>query len=92
MTRKAAETLVGRHVSEPPPTDEQPRQEQADGFLFLLEGAEAAKWTPNDPRFTAGRPALIENGSLLDVHGDARPGVIFYNDIAPFGDVELHPR
>ncbi len=89
LARKAAETLVDRHVSEPPPTDEELSQEQADGFLFLLGGAEAAKWRPNDPRLTAGRPALIENGSILEVHGDAGPGVIFYDDPTPFGDFEL---
>jgi choline dehydrogenase-like flavoprotein len=89
LARKAAETIVARYVSEAPPSDAEMAQEKADGFVFLLEGAEARKWKPNNPRFTAGRPALIENDSILEVHGNAGLGVLFYDDPAPFGNFEL---
>jgi choline dehydrogenase-like flavoprotein len=89
LARKAAETIVARYVSEPPPDDTEIAKEKAEGFVFLLEGAEAQKWRPNHPRFTATRPALIENGSILEVHGDAGLGVLVYDDPAAFGDFEL---
>ena len=44
MSRKAAETIVDRHISEPLPDDAEIVQEKTDGFSFLLEAAEAAKW------------------------------------------------
>ena len=89
LARKAAETVVDRHASEPALTDDEVAREVAEGFTFLLEGAEAAKWKPNNPRFTAMRPALIENGSILEVHGDAGLGVLYYDDPMAFGDFEL---
>jgi hypothetical protein len=89
LARKAGETIVARHVSEPAPTADEIAEEIAEGFTFLLDGERAAKWKPNDPRFTASRPALIENGSILEVHGDAGLGVLFFDDPAPFGDFEL---
>ena len=39
--------------------------------------------------FTQGRPALIANGTILEVHGDAGLGVLFYDDPQLFGDFEL---
>jgi choline dehydrogenase-like flavoprotein len=89
LARKAAETIVARHVSEPPPDAPQIAAEKAEGFVFLLDDGEALKWRPNNPRFTAARPALIENGSIVEVHGDAGLGVFVYDDPAPFGDFEL---
>ncbi|HEX8703511.1 MAG TPA: DUF1080 domain-containing protein, partial [Myxococcaceae bacterium] len=41
------------------------------------------------PRLVSGRPALIENASILEVHGDAGLGVLFYDDPVLCGDVEL---
>jgi hypothetical protein len=35
------------------------------------------------------RPSLIENGSILEVHGEAGLGVLYYDDPAPFGEFEL---
>jgi hypothetical protein len=89
LARKSAETIVAQHVSEPALTDAEIAQEVAEGFSFLLEGAEAAKWRPNNSRLTATRPALIENGSIIEVHGEAGLGVLFYDDPALFGDFEL---
>ena len=89
LARKAAETIVGRHVSEPPPDSDAIAHEKAEGFVFLLEGAEAQKWTPNDPRLVSDHPPLIENGSILEVHGNAGPGVLFYDDPGLFADFDL---
>jgi choline dehydrogenase-like flavoprotein len=89
LARKAAETIVARHVSEPAPVSAEIAAEKAEGFVFLLEGAEAGKWTPNNPRLVADRPALIEDGSILEVHGDAGLGVLFYDDPDPFGNFDL---
>jgi hypothetical protein len=89
LARKAAETIVARYVSEPSPSSAEIGQEKAEGFVFLLEGVEAGKWKPNNPRLVSGRPALIENASILEVHGDAGLGVLFYDDPVLFGDFEL---
>lgn len=89
LSRKAAETIVARHVGEPEPTAEQTAAEEAQGFEFLLRGPNATLWISNAARLTAGRPALIENGTILETHGEAGPGVLFYDGPAPFGDFEL---
>ncbi|MBC7801135.1 MAG: DUF1080 domain-containing protein [Gemmatimonadaceae bacterium] len=89
LARKSVETIVRRHRSEPEPTAAEIAAEEALGFDFLLRQGNAARWTPNDPRLTANRPALIENGAILELHGDARPGVLFYDDPALFQDFEL---
>ena len=84
LARKAAETIVARHVSAPAPDDGEIAAEKAEGFAFLLEPAEAGKWVPNDARLTASRPALIEGGTIIEVHGDAGLGVLFYDEPALF--------
>lgn len=89
LSRKAAETIVARHVGEAEPTAEEIAAEEALGFEFLLRGANAARWTSNAARLAAGRPALIENGTILEVHGEEGLGVLFYDDPNPFQDFEL---
>jgi hypothetical protein len=89
LARKTAETIVARHVSEPALTDDQIAREVAEGFSFLLDGTRAANWRPNNGRLTATRPALTENGTIIEVHGDAGLGVIYYDDPVLFGDFEL---
>ncbi len=89
LSRKAAEIIVRQQVSEPDLDAAQIAAEEAEGFEFLLRGANAARWTPNNPRLAAGRPTLIENGTVLEVHGDAGLGVLFYDDPEPFADFEL---
>jgi choline dehydrogenase-like flavoprotein len=89
LSRKAAETIVARYDSEPPPRPEQIVAEKAEGFAYLLEDGNASKWKPNDVRLTFDRPALIENGTIIEVHGDAGLGVLFYDDPNEFGDFEL---
>jgi len=89
LARKTAETIVDRFVSAPELAGDQIAAETAAGFEFLLAGANAAKWRPNAPVFTQGRRALIENDTILEVHGDAGLGVLFYDDPQLFGDFEL---
>lgn len=89
LSRRVAETIVSRHVSEADLTAAIVGKEKAEGFVFLLEGANAPKWKPNNPTFTATRPALIENGTILEVHGESGLGVLFYDDPMPFSDFEL---
>ena len=89
LARKAAETIVARHVSAPAPDAAEIAAEKAEGFAFLLEPAEAGKWVPNDARLIASRPALIEGGTIIEVHGDAGLGVLFYDEPALFQDFEL---
>ena len=84
LARKAAEAIVARHVSAPAPDAAEIAAEKAEGFTFLLESAEAGKWVPNDARLTASRPALIEGGTIIEVHGDAGLGVLFYDEPALF--------
>lgn len=89
LARKAAETIVGRHVGALAPDAAEIAVEKAQGFVFLLEPAEAGKWVPNDGRLTASRPPLIEGGTIIEVHGDAGLGVLFYDEPSLFGDFEL---
>ena len=90
LARKTAETIVDRFVSAPELADDgQIAAETAAGFESLLAGANALKWRPNAPVFTQGRPALIANGTIIEVHGDAGLGVLFYDDPQLFGDFEL---
>ena len=44
---------------------------------------------PNDPGLTESRLAMIEDGTIIEVNGDAGLGVLFYDDPAPFQDFEL---
>lgn len=37
---------------------------------LFREVGNAARWTSNHPGITTGRPALIEGGTILEVHGD----------------------
>jgi choline dehydrogenase-like flavoprotein len=89
LARKTAETIVARRVSAPAPGDGEVAAEKAEGFAFLLEPGEAGKWVPNHPGLTASRPPLIEGGTIIEVHGDAGPGVLFYDEPSLFGDFEL---
>jgi hypothetical protein len=84
-----AETLVDRRTSTPDLTAEAITAEKAEGFDFLLEGANAARWQPSHPRLNAGRPHLIAGGSILEVHGEAGDGVLFFDDPQGFQDFEL---
>jgi hypothetical protein len=70
LTRKFAETLLDRYRSEPDVTPQQVASEKGEGFEFLLERGNGQKWRPNNLRFTANRPALIVNDTILEVHGD----------------------
>lgn len=89
LSRKVAEAVVGRFTSEPELTAADITTEQNDGFEFLLPGGNAAKWKPNAPKFIANRPALLPGGTILEVHGDAGPGVLFYDDANLFRNFEL---
>ena len=89
LTRKAAETIVTRHISAPAQDDGEIATEKAEGFVFLLEAAESGKWMPNDAGLTASRPALIEGGTIIEVHGNAGLGVLFYDEPTLFQDFEL---
>lgn len=89
LARKAAETIVDRFTSQPELTAAAIAADQNDGFEFLLSGANAAKWKPNAPQFTADRPALIAGGTILEVHGEKGVGVLFYDDANLFADFEL---
>ena len=89
LARKAAETIVARHVSAPAPDDGEIAAEKAEGFVFLLEAAEAGKWAPNHARLTASRPALIEGGTIIEVHGDAGWGCSSTTSRRSFQDFEL---
>ena len=89
LARKVAETIVDRFVSAPEPAADRIDAERAEGFEFLLEGGNGAKWRPNDPVFTGVRPALIADGTVLEVHGDAGLGVLFYDEPQLFGDFDL---
>jgi len=89
LSRRVAETIVGRHVSAPELTADEVAAEKAEGFVFLLEGANASKWRPNRPALTATRPPLIVNDTVIEVHGEAGLGVLFYDDPTPFVDFEL---
>lgn len=89
LSRKVAETIVERFISEPELSAADVAREENEGFEFLLKGDNARKWKPNHPRFTANRQPVIENGTILEVHGDAGLGVLFYDDSNLFGDFEL---
>lgn len=89
LSRRVAETIVQRFVSEPEPTDEERAAERTAGFEDLLSTTNRGRWRPNDSRFTNVRPALITDGTIIEVHGDAGLGVLFYDDPQPFGDFEL---
>jgi hypothetical protein len=89
LARKVAESIVERYVSAPPLSAEAVAAEEAEGFEFLLPGPNSARWQPNNARFTAGRPALIAQDTILEVHGDAGLGVLFYDAPDLFGNFEL---
>ncbi len=88
LSRRVAETIVNRSVSEGALTAQQVLDEQAQGFVFLLDDTNAALWKPNNLRFNANRPHLIEGGSILEVHGDSGLGVLFFDDPS-FSNFEL---
>jgi len=93
LSRKATESLLERFTSEPEPGAADIAREKADGFEFLLEGANSAKWKVNNPLLVDGQPLLIENGTVLEVQ-DANIsrtglGVAYYDDPSLFGDFEL---
>lgn len=80
LARRVAETIVDRAVSEPALSAEEAAAERAQGFEFLLDSTNAPLWKPNNLRLNANRPFLIENGTVLEVHGDAGLGALFYDD------------
>jgi hypothetical protein len=86
LARRTAEAVVARGASALLPDV---AAETAAGFEFLLADGRAARWVANDPRHTAGRPALIEGGTILELVGGQRLGILFYDDPATFGDIEL---
>jgi choline dehydrogenase-like flavoprotein len=86
LARRTAEAIVARGASAPLPDV---AAETAAGFEFLLTDGRAARWVANDPRHTAGRPTLIEGGTILELVGDQGLGVLFFDDPATFGDFEL---
>ena len=89
LSRKVAETIVRRFTTEPELTGADIAREQNEGFEFLLAGGNGAKWKPNSQRFTRNGSALIVNGTILEVHGDAGLGVFYYDDPHLFKDFEL---
>jgi hypothetical protein len=89
LSRRVAETIVERHVGVPPLGEPEVAAEEAGGFTFLLSGENAARWTPNHPRLTAARQPLIADGTIVEVHGGAGLGVLFYDEPELFGDFEL---
>ena len=90
LARKVSETVVESFISEPDLSAADVAREEGEGFEFLLKGQNAAKWKPNHPRFLANsRNPLIENGSILEVHGDAGLGVLFYDEVNLLKDFEL---
>lgn len=89
LSRKFSENLVDRYVSEPDLSAQQITTEKNDGFEFLLESPNAAKWKPNHSKFTSNQPALIAGGTIIEVHGNEGLGVLFYDDPNLFGNFEL---
>ncbi len=89
LSRKVAETIVSRFITEPELTGADIEREKNEGFEFLLAGGNASKWKPNAPRFISNRSALIVNGTILEVHGDAGLGVLFYDEPQLFKNFEL---
>ena len=89
LARRVAETIVDRRTSTIELTGEELAAEQAEGFEFLLQGANAALWQPNNPRLDASRPHLVVGGSIVEVHGDAGDGVLFFDGPDGFRDFEL---
>jgi hypothetical protein len=91
LARKVAEAIVDRRVGVSPPSPQEAATERNQGFVFLLENGNENLWRPNDPRFgdDNGRPRLLDNGTILEVHGDAGLGVLIFDDPQPFGDFEL---
>lgn len=90
LSRKATESLTERFTSEPALSPGDISAERNDGFEFLLDPANSTKWKPNNPVFVDDRhPLLIENGTILELHGDAGLGVAWYDDPNLFGDFEL---
>ena len=89
LSRKVAETIVERFISERDLSSADIAREENEGFDFLLKGGNIAKWKPNHPKFTADRQPLVENGTILEVHGESGLGVLFYDEASLFGDFEL---
>ncbi len=89
LSRRVAETIGSRSVSQPELAPADKAAEKAAGFEFMLENGNAARWQPNHARFNAHRPHLIENGTVLEVHGNSGLGALCYLDPQPFGDFEL---
>lgn len=90
LSRKVAETIGKRYTSEPELSASQIAQEKTDGFEFLLEGGNAAKWRPNNPRFTdGGKNPPIANNTIIELQSPGDLGVLSYDDPALFGNFEL---
>lgn len=89
LARKAAENIVERFISEQELTEEQILAEEADGFEFLLKGSNSAKWRANNPRFTQFGGPLVLNATILEVHGKAGLGILYYDEPTLFGNFEL---
>jgi choline dehydrogenase-like flavoprotein len=90
LARKVAESIVLRHVSVPDLAGASSQQERADGFEYLLEGANLAKWKPNDPARFSSRFLFTEfTPVILEALGDRGLGVIFFDDSTLFTDFTL---
>jgi choline dehydrogenase-like flavoprotein len=89
LARRVAETIVDRRTSTRDLMSQEIASERAEGFEFLLEGANAGLWQPNNPRLNEARPHLIAGGSILEVHGDAGAGVLFFDGQQELEDFEL---
>jgi len=94
LARKTAEALVDRCISQIAPKGRSGMEEDEADFTDLIEGTDAVGplsrlWTANNVRHVSARPALIANGTILEVHGDAGLGILFYDDPTPFTDFDL---
>ena len=89
LARRVAETIVDRRMSTADLAAQEVAAEKAQGFEFLLEGSNAGRWQPSHPRLVAGRPPLIAGGTIVEVHGDAGDGVLFFDGPQPLQDFEL---
>lgn len=90
LARKVSETIVKRFITEPDLSAADVTREEGEGFEFMLKGPNVAKWKPNNSRFTAnGKNPIIENGTIVEMHGEAGLGVLFYDAPNLFKDFEL---
>jgi choline dehydrogenase-like flavoprotein len=85
LANKVAEHIVHRHVSEPALSTADRNKETADGFEFLLPGANASRWKSND-----GRPVVLHiQNSILEVAGGGPLAVAYFDGPQPFKNFVL---